>query len=175
MLFKATIPLFSCSVVSNSLRPPWTATCQAFLFFTMSQSLPKLVSNESVMPPNYLILCHPLLLPLFFTSIRVFTNELALCIMRPKYWSFSFIISPSIECSGLISFRTDWFDLLKVQGTLESSPAPQFKASPGWGTTTTIHLPNSFHLTKLRILYPGRKIPWSRKCHSTPVFLAWSQ
>ena len=84
------------------------------------------------MPSNHLILCHPLLLlPSIFPSIRVFSNESALCIRRPKYWSFSFTISPSNEHSGLISFRTDWLDLLAVQGTLKSSPRPQFKAGLG--------------------------------------------
>ena len=82
-----------------------------------------------VMPSNHLILCHPLLLlPSIFPSIRVFSNELALCMRWPKYWSFSFKISPSNEYSGLIAFRTDWFDLLAVQGTLKSSPTPQFKS-----------------------------------------------
>ena len=87
---------------------PWTAACQASLSTTNSQSLPKLMSIESVMPSNHLILCHPLLLlPSIFPSIRVFSNELALCIRWPKYWSFSFNISPSNEYSGWISFRTD--------------------------------------------------------------------
>ena len=86
-----------------------------------SQSLLKLMSIESVMPSNHLILCHPLLLPpSIFPSIRVFSNESVLCIRWPKYWSFSFIISPSNEFSGLISFRMDWLDLLAVQGTLKS-------------------------------------------------------
>ena len=86
-----------------------------------SRSLLKIISNESVMPPNHLILCHPLLLPpSIFPSIRVFSNESVLCIRWPKYWSFSFSISPSNEYSGLISFRIDWFDLLAVQGTLKS-------------------------------------------------------
>ena len=95
---------------------------------TNSQRLLKLMSIESVMPSNHLILCRPLLLPpSIFPSIRVFTNELALCIRWPKYWSFSFSISPSNEYSRLISFRMDWLDLLAVQGTLKSSPTPQFK------------------------------------------------
>ena len=86
-----------------------------------SQSLLKLMSIESVMPSNHLILCHPLLLlPSIFPSIQVFSNELVLCIRWPKYWSFSFSTSPSNEYSGLISFRTDWLDLLAVQGTLKS-------------------------------------------------------
>ena len=100
---------------------PWTAACQAYLSFTVSQSLLKLLSIESVMSSNHLVFCHPLLLlPLIFPSIRVFSKELALCIRWPKYWSFSFSISPSNEYSGLISFRIDWFDLLIVQGTLKS-------------------------------------------------------
>ena len=91
--------------------------------FPVHHQLPEftqLMSIESVMPSNHLILCHPLLLPSIFPSIRVFTNESALCIRWPKYWSFSFNISPSNEYSGLISFRMDWLDLLAVQGTLKS-------------------------------------------------------
>ena len=100
---------------------PWTSAHQASLFITNSQSLLKLMSIESVMPSNRLILCYPLLLPLsIFPSIRVFSNESVLCIRWPKYWSFSFNISPSNEYSGLISFRIDWLDLLAVQGTLKS-------------------------------------------------------
>ena len=99
---------------------PWTAALQVFLSITNSQSLLRLMSIESVMPSNHLILCRPLLLlPSIFRSIRVFSNELALCIRWPKYWGFSFSISPSNEYSGLISFRTDWFGLLAVQGTLK--------------------------------------------------------
>ena len=98
---------------------PWTAAHQASLSFTISWSLLKLVSIESMMPSNHLIVCHPLLLlPSIFPSIRVFSSESALRIRWPKYWSFS--ISPSSEYSGLISFRIDWFDLLVVQGTLKS-------------------------------------------------------
>ena len=97
---------------------PWTAALQASLSFTISQSLLRLMCIELVMPSNYLILCHPLLrLPSVFSSIRVFSNELAVCIRWPKYWSFSFSISPFNEYSGLISFKIDWFDLLSVQGT----------------------------------------------------------
>ena len=100
---------------------PWTAAHQASLSITNSWSLLKLMSIESVMPSNYLILCRPLLLlPSIFPSIRVFSNESALCIRWPKYWSFSFNISPSNEYSGLISFRMDWLDLLAVQGTRKS-------------------------------------------------------
>ena len=100
---------------------PWTAARQASLSITNSRSLPKLMSIELVMPSNQLILCHPLLLPpSIFPSIRVFSNESILLIGWPKYWSFSFSISPSNEYSGLISFRMDWLDLLAVQGTLKS-------------------------------------------------------
>ena len=100
---------------------PWTAACQASLPITNSQSLLKLMSIELVMPSNHLILGHPLLLPpSIFLSIRVFSNESVLRIRWPKYWSFSFNISPSNEYSGLISFRMDWFDLLAVQGILKS-------------------------------------------------------
>ena len=99
----------------------WTTACQAYLFITNSRSLIRLMSIESVMPSNHLILCRPLLLPpSIFPSIRVFPNESALRIRWPKYWSFSFSISPSNEYSGLISFRTDWSDLLAVQETLKS-------------------------------------------------------
>ena len=109
---------------------PLTAARQASLSFTNSQSLLKLMSIESVMPSNHLVLCHPLLLlPSIFPSIRVFPNESAFCIRQPKYWSFSFSISPSNEYSGLISFRIDWFHLLAAQGTQESSPAPQFEGN----------------------------------------------
>ena len=100
---------------------PWTAASQASLFITNSQSLPKFMSIEAVMPSCHLILCHPLLLlPSIFPSIRVFSNESALHIRWPKYWSFSFNIYPSNEHPGLISFRMDWLDLLAVQGTLKS-------------------------------------------------------
>ena len=98
---------------------PWTAARQASLSITNSQSLLKLMFTELVMPSNYLILCCPLLMPLIFPSIRVFSSESALPIRWPKYWRFSFCISPSNEYSELISFRIDWFDL-KVQGTLKS-------------------------------------------------------
>ena len=114
-------------IVIQSLSPvrlfvtPWTAAHQVSLSFTISQSLLKLMSIESVMPSNHLILCHPLLpLPSIFPSIRVFSNELAVCIRWPKYQNFNFSISPSSENSGLISFRIDWFDLLSAQRTLRS-------------------------------------------------------
>ena len=121
------IPIQSICSVHQSLShlrliaTPWTATCQASLSITNSQSLLKLISIESVMPLNHLILCHPLLLfPSIFPRIRVFSNESVLHIRWPKYWSFSFSISPSNEYSGLISFRMTWLDLLAVQGTLNS-------------------------------------------------------
>ena len=100
---------------------PWTAACQVSLSITNSQSLLKLMSIKSVMPSNHLILCCPLLfLPSIFPSSRVFSNESAIHIRWPKYWSFSFSISPSNEHSGMISFRIGWFNLLAIQGTLES-------------------------------------------------------
>ena len=100
---------------------PWTTAHQASLSITNSWSLLKIISIKSVMPSNHLILCHPLLfLPLIFPSIRVFSNEKVIHIRWPKYWSFSFSISPSIEYSGLISFRIDWFHLLAVQGNFKS-------------------------------------------------------
>ena len=102
---------------------PWTAARQASLSITNSRSLPQLMFIDSVMPSNHLILCCPLLfLPSIFPSIRVFSNESALCIRWPKDWSFSLNISPSNEYPGLISFRMDWLDLLAVQGTLKSLP-----------------------------------------------------
>ena len=111
---------FSRSVMSDSATP-WTAAQQASLSITNSRSLLKLMSIELVMPSNHLILCCPLLLlPLIFPSLRVFSNESALCIRWPKYWNFSFSISLSNEYSGLIYFRMDWLDLLAVQGTLKS-------------------------------------------------------
>ena len=112
--------LFSHSFMYNSLWVPWTKTHQGSLSFTISQSLIKLMSTESVMPSNHLVLCcHLLLLSSIFPSIRVFSNEPSLHNRWPKYWSFSFNISPANEYSGLI-FRIDWFDLLAVQETLQS-------------------------------------------------------
>ena len=103
------------------------STRQASLSITNSRSLLKFMSIESVMPYNHLILCHPLfLLPSIFPSIKIFSNESALCIRWPKYWSFSFSISPSSEYSGLISFRMDWFD--PSRDSQESSPVPQFES-----------------------------------------------
>ena len=122
LMYKSLMTLsvqFSRSVVSNSATP-WTAARQAFLSITNSWSLLKLMSIELVMPSSHLILCHPLLLPSVFPSIRVFSIESVLRMTWRKYWSFSFSISPSNEYSGLISFRMDWFDLLAVQRTLKS-------------------------------------------------------
>ena len=116
-MYNITYFLFSCSVVSDSLQTPWTAVHQAPLSFSISQSLLKLMSVESIMPSNHLILCHPLLLlPSVISSIRVFSSELTLHIRWPKFWSFS----PYSEYSGLISIRIDWFAPLAVQGTLKS-------------------------------------------------------
>ena len=108
-------------LLSGIFVTPWTAARQASLFFTNTRGLLKLMSIELVMPSNYLVLCYPFLLLLsIFPSIRVFSNESALHIRWPKYWSFSFNISPSNVYSGLIFFRIDWFDLLAVQGTFKS-------------------------------------------------------
>ena len=113
------ILLCNCQVMYDSATS-WIAACQNSLFFTVSWSLLKLTSIESVVPSNHLILCCPLLLlPLVIPSIRVFSNESALPIRWPKYWSFSFSMSPSNEYAGLISFRMDWLDLLSVQETLK--------------------------------------------------------
>ena len=104
-------------VVQTLLCDSWTAACQASLSFTITQSLLKLTPIESVMPSNYIIICHCLLLlPSTFPSIRVFSNESALCIRWPKYWNFSFTIGPSNEYLGLISFRMDWLDLFQSKG-----------------------------------------------------------
>jgi len=118
---------FTACIVVQSLShvwlfaAPWIAAHKASLSFAISWSLLKLMSIESVMPSNHLVLCRPLLpLPSIFPSIRVFSSQSALCIRSPKYWSFSFSISHSSECWGLISFRIDWFDLLAIQGTLKS-------------------------------------------------------
>ena len=108
---------------------PWTIVHQASLSITNSWSLLKLMSIGSVIASNHLILCRPLLLlPSIFLNITVFSNESALRIRQPKYWSFSFNFSPTNEHPGLISFRMDWLDLLAVQGTQKSSPTPQFKS-----------------------------------------------
>ena len=125
---------------------PWTAALQASLSFTISQNLLRLLSIESVMPSNHLILCHPLLLlPSIFPSVRVFSSDSAVHIRWPKYWSFSFSISLSNEYSRLISFSNDWFDLLAVQGTLKSllqyhsSKASNFGSQPSLWSNFHIH------------------------------------
>ena len=132
-LITASVAVIKFSSVAQPLQlfvTPWTAAHQASLSITNSQSLLKLMSIKSVMPSNHLILCHPLLLlPSVFPSIRVFSKKSVLCIRWPKYWSFSFSISPSNEYSGLISFRMDWLDLLcSPRNSQESSPTPQFKS-----------------------------------------------
>ena len=123
--FLPVVPSW-CSVQSLShvllFVTPWTAACQASLSITNSRNLLKLTSIEPVMPSNHLILCRPFHPPSIFTSIRVFSDESALRIRWPKYWSFSFNISPSNEPSGLTFLRMDWLDLLAVQGTLKSLP-----------------------------------------------------
>ena len=117
---EGEISQFSLSVVSDSLQPPGLQNAKASLSITNSRSLLKLISIELVMPSNCLVLCYSLLLlPSIFPSIRVFSSESALRIRWPKYWSFSFNLSPSNEYSGLISFRMDWLDLLAVQRTLK--------------------------------------------------------
>ena len=122
---SGSVQLLSCVLLFVT---PWTTTRQSSLYITNFWSLLKLMSIESVMPSNHLIFYRPLLPPSIFLSIRVFSNESVLCIRWPKYWSFSLSISPSNECSELISFRIDWLDLLAVQGTLKTSPTPQFKS-----------------------------------------------
>ena len=140
---------FSCLVVSDSLRPHGVQHARPPCPIANSQSLLKLMSIESVMPSNHFILCCPLLiLPSIFPSIRVFSNESVLLIRWPKYWSFSFNISPSKEHPGSISLRMDWLDCLAVQDSQESSPTSQFKIinssalSPVYSPTlTSIHDP----------------------------------
>ena len=161
---------FSCSVVSDSLwphevqhtRPPCPSpTPGAF----------KLMSIESMMPSNHLILCHPLLLlPSILPSIRVFSNESALCIRRPEYWSFSFSINPSNEYSGLIFFRIDWFDLLAVQGTRKSLlQHHSLKASILWCSAFFMVQLSHPYMTTWKTI--ALTIPWRKKWQPTPVFL----
>ena len=129
---------------------PWTAARQASLSITNSRSLPELTSIELVMPSSHLILCRPLLLlPSIFPSIRVFSNESVLCIRWPKYWSFSFSISPSNEYSGLISFRMDCLDFLAVQ---EYSPTSQFKPSILWHSAFFIVQLSHPYMTTLKTI-----------------------
>ena len=129
---------------------PWTAACQASLPITNSQSSLKLMDMESVMPSKHLILCCPLLIPPSnFPSISVFSNESALHSRWPKYWNFSFSISPSNEYSGLISFRVDWLDLLAVQGILKSLlQQHSSKASILWCSAFSVLLPGKSHVRR---------------------------
>ena len=136
---------FSCSVVSDSLRPHELQHARPPC---LSPTPPKAMSIESVMPSNHLILCRPLLLPSIFPSIRVFSNESAFCMRWPKDWSFSFNISPSNEHPGLVSFRMDWLDLLAVQGTLKSLlQHHSSKASILWGSAFFIVQLSHPHMT----------------------------
>ena len=132
LCYKRKISVISSVQLLSCVRlfaTPWTVALQSSLSITNSQSLLKLLFIELMMSSNHLNFCHPLLLlPSIFPSIRVFSNESSLRIRWPEDWSFSFSISPSNEYSGLISFRMDWLDLLAVQGTLKSSPTPQFKS-----------------------------------------------
>jgi len=139
---------------------PWTAACQAPLSSTISWSLLKFMSTESVMLLNHLILCHPiLLLSSFFPSIRGFFNESALCIRWPKYWSFTFSISPFNEYSGLISFRIDWFHLHTVQGTLKSLlQHHSMKASILWHSAFFLVQLSQLYMTIRKIVFHYRKI-----------------
>ena len=137
---------------------PWTAAPQVSLSFAISQSLLKFMSTDLMMPSNRLILCHPLLLPSIFPSIRVFSNKSVLHIRWPKYWSFSFNISPSNENSGLISFRMDWLYLLAVQGTLKSLLQHHHsKASILWCSAFEIRLIISFVAKDGEALYSHQK------------------
>ena len=121
-MFLYFLCIYCCLITKScpTLCNPMTAACQASLSFTVSQSLLKLMFIESMTPSNHLILCCPLLLALIFPSIKVFSSESVLHIRWSKYWTFNYSISPSNEYSGLISFRSDWLDLLAVQGTLKS-------------------------------------------------------
>ena len=134
------------------LRAPWTAARQASLSYTISWNLLRLMSIESVMPSNHLILCHPFLLPSIFPRNRVFSNESALCIRWPKYWGFSFSICASNEYSGVISFRMDWLDLLEVQDSQESSPTPQSKGSILWCSAFFIFQLSHLYMTSRKTI-----------------------
>ena len=146
LLYSTSSVQFSCLVMTDSLWPQGLQHSRPPVSITNSWSLLKLMSIESVMPSNHLILCHPLLLPpSIFPSIRVFSNESFLHIKWPKYWSFSFSIRPSNEYSGLISFRIDWLDLLAVQETLKSllqhhsSKASILQTQLLWQSNSHIH------------------------------------
>ena len=147
---------------------PWTAARHSSLSFTISQSLLKLMSTELVMPPNHLILCCPLFLPLIFPRIRVFSNELALHIRWPNYWSFSFSIRPFNIYSGLISFRIDWFDLLAApKASHGSSPAPQFESI----NSLALSLLYSPTLTSIHDYYvwKNHSFDWTDLCRQSDV------
>ena len=145
---------------------PRTATLQASLSITNSQSLPKLMSIESVIPSNHLILCCPLLLlPSIIPSIRVFPNESALRIKWQKYWTFSFNISPSNEHPGLISFRMDWLDFLAVQGTLKSSSTPQFKSI----NSLVLSFLYCLTLTSIHDHWKNHSLDWMDHCWQSNV------
>ena len=145
----------------------WTAAHQASLSITNSWSLLKFMSIESMMPSNHLIFCHPLLLPpSIFTSIRVFSNESALLITWPMYWSFSFSISPSNEYSGLTSFMIGWFDLLAVQGTLKNLfPTPQFESI----NSSELSLLYSPTLTFIHDYWKNCSFVWTDVCWQSDV------
>ena len=164
LLFKFTQRASSVQLLScvQLFVTPWTAAHQAALSITKSQSLFKLMSIESVMPSNHLILCRPLLLlSSIFPSIRVFSSESVLHIRWPKYWSFSFSISPSNEYSGLISFRIHWFDPLAVQGTLKS-------LLQNHNSETSILRCSAFFMFQLTFIQDYWK---RREWQPTPVFL----
>ena len=160
----SSVQLLSCI---RLFATPWTAARQASLFITNSQSSPKLMCIESVTPSSHLILCRPLLLlPPVPPSISVFSSESTLHIRWPKYWSFSFSISPSSEHPGLISFRMDWLDLLAVQGTLkESSPTPQFK-SINFLALTFLHSPT---LTSIHDYWKNHSLDQNDLCWQSNV------
>ena len=164
LYFISSVQSFTCA---RLFVTPWTAAHQASLSIPNSQSLLKLMSIESVMPSNHLILCHPLLLlPSIFPSIRVFSNESALCIRWPEYWSFSFNITPSNEHSGLISLRMDWLDLLAVQRILKSLLQHH-------GSKTSILLRSAFFIVQLSHLYmtTGKNIALTRRTFVDKVII----
>ena len=145
---------------------PWTETHHASLSFTVFWSLLKLMSLESVMLSNHLILCCPLLLPSIFPSIRIFSNELVLCIRWPKYWRFSFSISPSNEYSGLISLRIDWFDLLAVQRTLKSLLQHHISKASILPHTTFFYCP---FLTSIHDYWKNNSFDYTSFCKQSDV------
>ena len=179
-LIKIVLLLFSCTVVCNSLNTAWAAAYQAYLSFTISQSLLKLMSIELVMPNNHLVLRHPLLLSSIVPSIRVSSNESAICIKWPKYWHFSFSISPSNEYLGLISFRKLVWSLWNPRNSQKSSSTSQFESisslvlSLVYGPTlTSVHdywKSHSFYYTDLcqQSQVSGYQVsPRAQGCHRT--------